>query len=227
MHESVLTHGVLPVAARLGQLPQLRDFYLAGGTALALQIGHRQSRDLDFFTRQPARRLTLKGPTSWLSQHFSQSELVDLQSDQAHYVVDGVSLTLLAYPFARPFQDFDWRGLHVADARSIAIQKAYTIGRRPQARDYLDIEAVLNRGILDLRTLLSQAAKVYGDAFSPKLFLQQLTYTKDIDDAADAIGLLVEPRAFADVEAGLRRHVSAFVRAELKTSPPEIRGPRP
>lgn len=197
MYESVLADGVLPVAARLGQLPQLREFYLAGGTALALQIGHRQSRDLDFFTRKPVRRLTVKESTSWISQYFSQVQVVDLQSDQAHYVVEGVNLMLLAYPFARPFQDLDWRGLNVADARSIAVQKAYTIGRRPQARDYLDIEAVLNRGVLDLGTLVSQAVEVYGDAFSPKLFLQRLTYTKDIADAADAIGLLVKPRAFS------------------------------
>lgn len=37
--------------ARLGRTPILRDAYLAGGTALALQIGHRVSYDLDFFKK--------------------------------------------------------------------------------------------------------------------------------------------------------------------------------
>lgn len=226
MHEAVLAPGVLPVAQELGRLPQLRNFCLAGGTGLALQLGHRQSRDLDFFTRQPVHKLNTKGLTDWLPAHFPHVELVDRQADQIHYVVDGVSLTFLAYPFVRPFSDVEWRGLNVADARSIAVQKAYTIGRRPQARDYLDLEAVLAHGILGLGDIVSHASKVYGEAFSPKLFLQQLTYTRDIADATDAISLLVEPRAFSEVEASLRRHVIAFVKQELRAPSTDIRAPR-
>lgn len=38
---------------RLSRCPELHDFYLAGGTAIALELGHRQSLDLDFFSRRP------------------------------------------------------------------------------------------------------------------------------------------------------------------------------
>lgn len=226
MYEAALAPGVLSVAQVLGRLPQLRHFYLAGGTGLALQLGHRQSRDLDFFTREPAHKLVATGSMEWLSRSFSHVELIARQSDQLHYVVDGVSVTLLAYPFARPFADMEWRGLNVADARSIAIQKAYTIGRRPRARDYVDIEAVLSRAILGLGDIVELASKVYGEAFSARLFLQQLTYTSDIKDADDAVSLLVEPRTFSDVEASLRRHVAAFVAEELKKPSPGDHHPR-
>jgi len=45
MYENVLTHEQMVLAERL--LPEMKDFYLAGGTALALQMGHRRSLDLD------------------------------------------------------------------------------------------------------------------------------------------------------------------------------------
>ncbi len=46
MHEHVLPEGTAAVASTLAQWPVMDQFYLAGGTALALHLGHRQSRDL-------------------------------------------------------------------------------------------------------------------------------------------------------------------------------------
>lgn len=45
--------GTLELLKRLMSLPALRQFYLVGGTALALQMGHRLSIDLDLFTPEP------------------------------------------------------------------------------------------------------------------------------------------------------------------------------
>ncbi|WP_298210028.1 hypothetical protein [Ferrimicrobium sp.] len=55
--ESVLPTGVVDVAAALSRWSPSQVFYLSEGTALALQLGHRQSRDLDFFTKAQLRRL--------------------------------------------------------------------------------------------------------------------------------------------------------------------------
>jgi hypothetical protein len=54
VREDTLPAGTAAVASALALWPAMEQFYLAGGTALALYLGHRQSRNLDFFTRTPA-----------------------------------------------------------------------------------------------------------------------------------------------------------------------------
>lgn len=133
----------------------MRQFYLAGGTALALHLGHRQSRDLDFFTQNPLGTLpSLAGMTNFLTS-FRTVEWELNTSEQVQWRLNDVSVTLLAYPFTHQFNYHPWRGLSVADARDVAVQKAYTVGRRAQARDYLDLHAVLTRGIVSLDSALS------------------------------------------------------------------------
>lgn len=52
-HREVIAPEVETVLEELHQRTFLADFYLAGGTGLALQLGHRRSVDLDFFTQRP------------------------------------------------------------------------------------------------------------------------------------------------------------------------------
>ena len=86
-----------------------------------------------------------------------------------------MSITLLAYPFPHRVSYHPWRGRAIADAHDVAVQKAYTVGRHAQARDYIDLHAVLIRGILSLDDLIHLAQDTYHDAFFARLFLQQLT----------------------------------------------------
>lgn len=51
MFENVLSKEAIEVADAIS--PFLKDFYLAGGTGLAIQLGHRMSLDLDFFSQTP------------------------------------------------------------------------------------------------------------------------------------------------------------------------------
>jgi hypothetical protein len=223
--ESVLAEGVAAVARRLSVWPPATHFYLAGGTALALQLGHRRSRDLGLFTRPPLAWLPeLPDIDAFLAQ-FGQVDWVIRNPEQIVWHLDEVSVTLLAYPYGHDFPWLMWHGLAVADARDIAIQKAYTIGRRAHARDYLDLHAVLTRGLLSLGDLVERTQRIYGDGFSPRLFLQQLTYTRDLPDGADAIQLLTMPREFLDIEHDLRMIVRQFVEQQVGDPPNPPAGP--
>lgn len=226
VHEAMLPPGTAAVAQVLSEWRALDQFYLAGGTALALHLGHRQSRDLDFFTRAPQEQLPVLSDLDRILARFQTVEWELKTTDQIQCRLDGLSVTFLAYPFPHRFPFQSWRGLAVADARDIAVQKAYTVGRRAQARDYLDLHAILMRGVASLDDLLTWAHETYGGTFSPRLFLQQLAYTADLPDRDAALSLLVNPTTFDAVAADLNQMVRDWFMRRFRQDPPQIRGPR-
>ena len=220
MNESVLPPGVAEVADHLAHIPAVRAFYLAGGTAYALQRGHRRSKDLDFFTQAPSQTLPRIPSMSTLHQRFSSVEILERTADQIHYQLDQVYVTFLAYPFSHHFPFLNWRNLQIADLRDIVIQKAYTIGRRPRARDYIDLHDALTHPVLNLDEIVIAAKKLYGEQFSPRLFLQQLTYTQDLEDIEQAVGALTTSKSFDDISRDLQNVVRIYVQRVLASSKP-------
>lgn len=226
LREDVLPRGTAAVASALAKWPTMDQFYLAGGTALALHLGHRQSRDLDFFTRDTTGTLPPLVEVDDMLTHFAQVQWDLNTSEQVQWRLDDVSVTLLAYPFSHRFRYDTWRGLAVADARDVAVQKAYTLGRRAHARDYLDLHAVLTRGIVSLDDLIRLAQDTYRDAFSARLFLQQLTYTKDLSDRDSALSLLVSAQSFDTIAQDLNQQVQTWAAQRLRSSTSLPKGPR-
>ncbi len=224
MNESILPAGVADVALILAQWPALQAFYLAGGTALALQRGHRQSRDLDFFTQEPLHSLPSLPSHTEFAKHFEHLEKLNEADDQVHYRLNDIFVTFLAYPFEHDFPFKTWRQLAIGDARDIVIQKAYTIGGRAQARDYLDMHEALTSNVLSLKSLIEHAKHIYGENFSTRLFLQQLAYTQDLPDKDAAVALLTVPRTFESVERDLQILVRHYVQDTMTTH--SVRKPR-
>ena len=225
VYEAMLPPGTTTVADILAEWQAMDLFYLVGGAALTLHLGHRQSRHLDFFTRDPQERLpTLQDLDSVLAR-FHRVEWALKTTEQIQCRLDGVSVTFLAYPFSHRFAFQPWRGLAVADARDIAVQKAYTVGRRAQARDYLDLHAILTRGLVSLDDLLTWAYETYDEAFSPRLFVQQLTYTADLPDRNNALALLVNPLTFDTVATDLTQIVRHWSARRFHPESPQPRGP--
>jgi hypothetical protein len=64
----------------------------------------------------------------------------------------------------------------------IAATKAYTIGRRGDWKDYIDLYVCIRDGITTLAEVIENARNKYGDVFSDRLFLEQLVYFGDIDE---------------------------------------------
>ncbi len=222
MDESVLATGVVEVVSVLASWPPMQQFYLSGGTALALQEGHRRSKALDFFTLDPWEVLPQLPQLDAMLQRFTKVEWTHRSPEQIDWRLNGVSVTLLAYPFVHDFDLHTWRGLSVADPTDIAVQKAYTLGRRAQARDYVDLHAIMQAGLMSIDEIMNRAQHTYGDAFSPRLFLQQLTYTHDLPDKDkdEAITLMIEPLSFTTVEKDLRSMVQHWM-TTLAPAPPK------
>lgn len=121
-----------------GELVRL-GFYLAGGTGLALQLGHRISEDLDFFT--PAQF----DPAN-LSRHLDQRpgyRETEVSRGTLHCEVAGVKASFLHYPVPPRQPTIEYLSVRVADWRDILAEKFKTLSQRGARRDFYDIYACL------------------------------------------------------------------------------------
>ncbi|MDO8638303.1 MAG: nucleotidyl transferase AbiEii/AbiGii toxin family protein [Candidatus Daviesbacteria bacterium] len=159
-------------------IPLTTGFVLGGGTALALQISHRQSFDFDFFSTNPIPKKLLEKLSSNLK---IKNIAVDTKDELTFFTEDNIKVTFLYYPF-KPYNQIlnSEDGLNIFPVEEIALQKAYTIGRRGEYRDYFDLYSILASNYLYLKQIILGAKKVYGSIFDEKIFLEQLVYFDDL-----------------------------------------------
>ncbi|OLN26779.1 hypothetical protein DVDV_2479 [Desulfovibrio sp. DV] len=182
----------LPPAQRrlwpeLDATPEL--FTLYGGTALALRLGHRVSVDFDFFSDQPFDPDALARCVPYLRE----AERVQVAPNTLTCRVErgepilvsffgGLGLGQVAPP-QRPCGS----SLAVASLLDIAGTKVAVIQKRAEAKDYLDIDALLQHG-LALPTALAAGRVVYGRSFNPLISLKALSYFGDVPQLPAAVG---------------------------------------
>jgi len=177
MYEHILTQAQLSLASSL--LPKFDDFYLCGGTAIALQIGHRKSIDFDLATPYSIHPYTLinKILKSGLSIEYTMVS----SGDELTIVVEGVKLSFFSFPFVvSADRVWDTATIKMPDPLTIGSMKAYALGRRCKWKDYVDLYFLL-KGHVSLSTLIQKSEQIFKGAFNSKLFLEQLCYFEDID----------------------------------------------
>ena len=162
------------------QLKNFQHFYLAGGTAAALHIGHRISVDFDLFSdREIPDALFDKVKRVFLGRPVKLSVS---NQDELTVFIDGRKLSFLHYPFGLVLGRVAHQGVFLAKLKEIGAMKAYTIGRRGAYKDYVDLYFLLSERHTTFQEIISLAEKKYGDEFNSRLFLEQLVYMDDIQD---------------------------------------------
>lgn len=176
---------ILP-AAQLLLWPELAEipseFTLYGGTALALHLGHRQSIDFDFFGTRSFEPQELLNSLSFLRD-------AQIQQQQANTLTclvsrgSPVKISFFGLPgfatLAAPLLTPD-NGLKIASLLDLAGTKAAVVQQRAEAKDYIDIDALLSAGV-SLEQALSAAATLYAPRFNPQITLKALAYFDDSD----------------------------------------------
>lgn len=160
----------------------IRDqFILYGGTALALRLGHRTSVDFDFFSFQPFEIQALRHSVPWIQEaEILQAQPNTLtvlhQGERGRVKVSffgGLTFNRIAAP------DSTNDGVaRVARMPDLLATKLNTIYQRAEAKDYVDVHAILKSG-LTLAAGLEFAKQVYGDHFNTLLPLQALCYFEE------------------------------------------------
>ncbi len=181
------------------------DSYLAGGTALALQLGHRRSVDLDFFFSKPIARAFLPLIEKNLQ---SPATLLVNTADELTISILGVKITCLHYPFPLLDQVISTPVIPLAGVRDIAAMKAYALGRRQSLKDYIDLYVILSRNLVSLPALLADSRAKYGDLFNDRVFLEQLLYTADLEP--EAIDWLMPRVSIDDIKRFFTELISKY-----------------
>lgn len=161
-------------------LKNFSDFYLAGGTALALQIGHRISIDFDLFSEAEISKNLLDKAKKIFS---GKPVTVSVNNpDELTVFVDGIKITFLKYPFPVLSDFVGYKGIKILNIKELAATKAYTIGRRGSYKDYVDLYFILKENHSSLAEIMEIAEKKHKEEFNSRLFLEQLVYFEDIED---------------------------------------------
>jgi hypothetical protein len=134
MFEEVLSSEAINIIESLS--PHVDTFYLAGGTGLALQLGHRRSHDLDFFSDR------IFNPDSILAR-ISADKVFFTELGTVHCELRGIRISFLYYnvPLIQP--PLPWRGIKIAHYKDIVAEKVKTISQRGSKKDFIDLYAIL------------------------------------------------------------------------------------
>jgi predicted nucleotidyltransferase component of viral defense system len=167
---------------RLAILPLLKffkeDFYLAGGTGLALQLGHRDSIDFDFFSPKniDTDKLFLK-----IKEIFKGHKVLKVQEEKntlTVFIDSNIKLSFFSYKYKLLQPLINEPYLKIASILDIACMKLAAIVSRASNKDYIDLYFILE--IKSLKDILARLNKKLPE-LDVNLALKSLVYFKDID----------------------------------------------
>jgi hypothetical protein len=165
-----------------------RSFYLVGGTAIALHLGHRRSIDFDLFSATPLVKHRIKGKL--IKIPFRQVPVFE-DYDQLHLLMNDVKVTFFHFPYPIEYPVKVDSMINMPTLLSLASMKAFALGRRAKWKDYVDLFFIL-KDHYTIREICAETERNFGSQFSGKLFREQLAFHKDIDHS-EPIEYLVPP----------------------------------
>lgn len=179
-YEEAITPDCRQALATLRSLSVMRAFYLAGGTGLALQLGHRLSTDLDWFSASnPLTELEREALLRNL-QEAAEFELVSEQDGVLIGRMEGADVSFLYQPHTLLEPVLDFRGLQLASPTDIGLLKLAAINSRGTRRDFVDLYCL--REVAPLERLFELAEIKYADRPSfLTISVRALTYFADAE----------------------------------------------
>jgi predicted nucleotidyltransferase component of viral defense system len=172
LHVETVSPDTLALLKRIQDLPILAETRLVGGTALALQLGHRRSIDLDFFGSW--------GDSNLQSELESCGTVVRTGGTQRmqFYEVNAVKVDFVTYPYAWLKEASIIDGIRLARIEDIAAMKLEAIANRGSKKDFIDVAFLLNR--FSLKEMLGLYQSKYPTGLK-LLVMRSLVYFDDAE----------------------------------------------
>ncbi len=207
MHEKTLPKGSKELLARLksSSSPALCGWILAGGTALALHLGHRISEDFDFFR-------TNSMDIDRLHDAFREIGPYETLQEEEHNLTlltegIGISFFRISDPFI--FATIPYSFFHIADIRDITLMKLVAICNRGSRKDFVDLFSILRSGMI-LKDYLDLLPEKYSEGRTNIYqILKSLTFFNDAE--AEPLPNMLEPFDWEECKTFFIREAHSLV----------------
>lgn len=174
LHTNTVEPGTLGLLKSIMAVPELEGFNLAGGTSLALQIGHRVSVDLDLFGARPFERDEILG----LVEDIGEYRVIHQTKNILVLNIEGVKVDFVNYKYPLIREVKREMGIRLLDLPDIGAMKLGAITGRGRKRDFTDLFFLLKR--YSLEELLGFYNEKFKDG-SEFLVTRSLTYFEDAE----------------------------------------------
>lgn len=204
MYQEVINAKTKRLFKALIKVREIRNLYLAGGTALALQLGHRKSIDLDWFSQKDFSITQLKRDLSFLGNFKVESE----DKNTLNCILDGVKLSFFVYPYRLLFPFINFDSFKLADEGDIACMKIDAISSRGTKKDFIDLYFLIQKHPLD--KLLDLFDKKYkGIQYNRLHILKSLVYFEDAEN--EPMPIMLKRVSWLKIKDKLKREVKRIV----------------
>lgn len=202
LYRETVNPETLDLLIRLQSLEDFKQTRLVGGTALALQIGHRKSIDLDFFGAMTSslEELTFTISDFASVQPLSSSKLMRFMN------VNGVKVDIVSYPYEWIDKPVIEDGVVLAGIKDIAAMKLSAITNRGTKKDFIDLYFLLQK--YTLLEMLGFYQQKYADS---QLFtvLRSMTYFEDAE--ADPMPSMLAPVKWSQIKDTIQKNVESYL----------------
>jgi len=192
MHLEILNNEQLELLPVISQFK--REYYLVGGTAIALHIGHRESIDFDLFKEKDIRKKDIYSKLKNIDYKVSFADY-----NQVNMIAKGVKITFFSFPYKVPINSELQGIIKMPDLLTLAAMKAFALGRRAKWKDYVDLYFIIKYHY-PVQEISVKAKLIFKEFFIEKQFIAQLGYFKGINYSEEITFLIPNPPTETEVQ---------------------------
>ena len=204
LHTQAVSKELLELLNKVVKSEALADFYLVGGTALALQIGHRLSADLDFFGDCDLEELEITN----ILNRFNKVRIIKKSENILIYTVGSIKVDFVNYHYKWLSEPIVEDGIKLASMQDIGAMKLNAIAGRGSKKDFIDLHFLLER--FSLRELIDFYKEKYPDG-SEFLVLKSLNYFEDAE--LQEMPKMLIPVGWEEIKSDLKIKIQTFLRS--------------
>jgi len=185
MFHETISDEQLDVLKKLSEIREVSGtFYLAGGTALALRLGHRRSYDFDFFS---GNKFNSGLYSNMIIKDFGGS-ISSLSDDTVNGIIKNINVSFLLYPYKLIRDPEKYNNLDLASLEDLTCMKCSAIMKRGTKRDFFDIYEILKIiQPLEIKNYMLEKYKKNGNSFYH--LTRSLFYFEDAENDIDPVSL--------------------------------------
>ncbi len=209
MHLETINSNMHLLTKKLGFLREF-SFYLAGGTGLALQIGHRKSYDFDFFTDKEFSPDSL---ATVIKKSGFQIKGEMKSWGTLYCILEDIKVSFIFYDCLLLLPPISFESIIVADWRDITVEKLRTVSERGLKKDFYDLYFGIKK--LGVDKLCEMAYKKYGRSVNYFHIIKGLTYFEEAEKNPEPI-LIDKTVSWDEVKKFFVSHFQDFENALIR-----------